>query len=203
MTQINLIPRERITRSRRKIRVRLWITVLSSYALFLAIAFIASRMTGSGDDQTVQLDLDKTTEVRATTEQLLVTLRADVDQVVSALEANLAVGNQPDWGILLALLQSTRTDEVVLRRCRMIPMRELGDRRDANGAQTITERSRLELSGLGRSPQAVSQFVLAMDQCSLFDRVKLVDTKREPFFDGQATAFRVECVLDAEGDAES
>jgi len=203
MTQINLIPQERITRSRRQVRICRWITVTSSYVLFLAVAFIVSRVSGSGDDRTVQSDLDKTTEVRENTDQLVLTLRTDLDQFVAALEANLAVGNQPDWGILLALLQSTRTDNVVLRRCRMIPMREIGRRRDGSGTQTFAERSRLELSGLGRSPQAVSQFVLAMDQCSLFDRVKLVDTKREPFFDGQATAFRIECVLDAEGDAES
>ena len=46
---------------------------------------------------------------------------------------------------------------------------------------------------MGRSQSAVAQYVLRLETMGLFAKVNLVETRREPFLDGQAIAFRVAC----------
>jgi Tfp pilus assembly protein PilN len=107
------------------------------------------------------------------------------------------VGKQPDWSILLALLASTLEDEIVLRSVRLVSgAAEEGDQREAGAPN-------LDFAGLGQSQAAVSRFVLRLEEISLFRSVKLLDTRREPFLDGHAITFRVECVLDDGGEASS
>ncbi len=56
----------------------------------------------------------------------------------------------------------------------------------------------LQLGGLGLAQQAVSEFVLRLEETSLFRQVKLLDTKREPFLDSDAIAFHIECLIETE-----
>ena len=53
----------------------------------------------------------------------------------------------------------------------------------------------LRLAGVGRSQAAVSQFVLRLEQLGLFDRVTLLDTRREPFGADSAVGFRAVCIM--------
>jgi hypothetical protein len=48
---------------------------------------------------------------------------------------------------------------------------------------------------VGRSQAAVSQFVLRLEQLGLFDRVTLLDTRREPFGADSAVGFRAVCIM--------
>ena len=124
--------------------------------------------------------------------------RADLSEARAALEANLAVGRQPDWSVLLALLSTTLGDEVVLRTCRLGPV--WGGPAGRAGADEAEELQiiQLELMGLALTQQAVTQVILRLEQTRLFRSVKLIDTRREPFMAGHAVAFRAECVLQTE-----
>ena len=42
---------------------------------------------------------------------------------------------------------------------------------------------------------AANKFVLRLEQTGLFSKVSLLDTAREPFFDKNLIAFRLECAL--------
>ena len=42
---------------------------------------------------------------------------------------------------------------------------------------------------------AANRFVLRLEQAGLFSKVSLLDTAREPFFDKNLIAFRLECAL--------
>jgi hypothetical protein len=42
---------------------------------------------------------------------------------------------------------------------------------------------------------AANRFLLRLEQTGLFSKVSLLDTAREPFFDKNAIAFRLECAL--------
>ena len=53
----------------------------------------------------------------------------------------------------------------------------------------------LELLGLGLSQQAVSEFVLRLEEMTLFRQVKLIETRREPYLESEAIAFRIVCVF--------
>ena len=121
-------------------------------------------------------------------------LRADLVEAKAALEASQAVGRQPDWSVLLALLADSLGETVVLRRCKLTPM---------GGRDGAGEVIKLEVGGLAQSQQAVAQVILRLEQTPLFRSVKLIDTRREPFRDTHAVAFRAECILDSGREAGS
>ncbi len=118
-----------------------------------------------------------------------------------------AVGEQPDWSLLLAMLSSALGDETVLRSIRLQAPPEAapgaaggsGTPGGAAAARTLQPIT-LEVTGLGRTQQVVSEFVLRLEHTPLFEMVRLVDTRREPFLNDHAVVFRIECVLDAGGE---
>jgi len=130
-------------------------------------------------------------------------LKIEITKAETKVEAHRALGNQPDWSILLAMLADSLEDDVVLNKCHFAtapkaPSVAAGGGDDPPGRQLFT----LEVSGLGRSQTAVSQFVLRLEKAKLFDRVKLIKTGRQKFLTGRAIGFQLECSLgDASGGA--
>ena len=208
MTRVNLIPRARRQQRRRRLHQRRWITASAGYALFIVVALVVAKLVSATDagaiDQQIALANATITTDRAT----VVDLRRQLQESAALLKAQYAVQGQPDWGILLALLAEATGDEVVLRECRL--QHSSGGAGTAPGVPRAASGSRvetgipptyLELGGLGRSQNTVTQFVLRMDEIPLFKKVKLQDTRREPFGNGHAVAFRIVCLLDPEGRA--
>jgi hypothetical protein len=67
--------------------------------------------------------------------------------------------------------------------------------RDPNTAPPQTTMLRLTLQGMGRSPAAVSQFVLRLERLGLFERVDLARSSRQNVGTIEANVFRIECLL--------
>ncbi|MHC4992900.1 MAG: hypothetical protein ACYTGC_18155, partial [Planctomycetota bacterium] len=111
------------------------------------------------------------------------------------------VGAQPDWSILLAVFSSQLGDEIVLQRCQLSPIDPATSDTDGDGESTAI--ASIIVAGIGLTQQAVSQYVLDLQQLRLFRSIRLVDTKREPYLDGHAIAFRIECTLGTDGQGSS
>lgn len=198
MRSVNLIPTPRLQARRRRIRIRWWTVVCVTYALALAAVYVGCRFrwdTGQSSNATIIRDV---ADEIAGYNRRIAAMRGAVQSVRARIEANRAVGNQPDWSVLLALMAKNLGPDVVLKRCKL----DLAGR----GRSSVTpvdqssERRRefvFEVSGLGRSQMAVSQFVLRLEQAGLFDRVKLIRTRREGFLTGNAIAFELACSLGA------
>ncbi len=208
MNRVNLIPRERLDRQRIRRRTWFWITSVGLYTCFLAVAFTVSSAIGNSDDRTVRADLAEAQSIVASTELSLSTLREELDRTAALYFANLEVGSQPDWGILLALLAETTGDEIVLRKCRMIASPRKKEKPAPTETGAATERKgpremqvRIEVNGIGRSQKHVTDFLLRMEDNRLFRDVKLQDTRREPFLHSHAVAFGIEFQLDAAGES--
>ena len=109
------------------------------------------------------------------------------------------MGEQPDWSLLLALLSRTLGDQAVLRSVGLEYAPEAFEETAPSAPEAPNEPPpvTLELSGLGQTQYVVSRFVLRLEQTPLFESVRLIDTRREPFLAGHAVAFRIECVLGA------
>jgi hypothetical protein len=76
------------------------------------------------------------------------------------------------------------------------------EKKEAGPAPPISRQPyTLTLRGLGRTQSAVSQFVLRLEKLGPFDRVKLIDTRREPFLENEAFAFHVECDMGQAGES--
>jgi hypothetical protein len=192
---INLIPRERRLLMRLRARRRLWIIAGTGYALFAGVAAGVAALGGTQADRSLDGDLEKARAERRTAQEIGGRLAGEIAQLDRTVDAHCAIVERPDWSILLTLLAQSCGDEIVLSRC------------SADARPQADESERLapivvELDGFGRDQESVTRFVLRMEELPVFAKVKLRETRREPFGSGHATAFRLRCEIDA-GEEES
>ncbi len=190
----NLVPKERRLARRRRARARLWVGVGTTNGSLWVGAAVAAIVVFTTDNRSLRAELSDVADEVDKSQITVTGLRADLVEATAALQASQAVGRQPDWSVLLALLADSLGESVVLRSCKLTPM---------GGRDGAGEVIKLEVSGLAQSQQAVAQVILRLEQTPLFRSVKLIDTRREPFRDTHAVAFRAECILDSEREAGS
>lgn len=181
---VNLVPADRREARRRRHRFQIWVGACALYAFAWLALHVVVQTTMASDDRALRGEIEVLRADAVRKDAAVNELDLDRRQAIAQLHANLAVGKQPDWSILLALLSATLEDEIVLRSVRLVSQEPVIN---------------LDFTGLGHSQAAVSRFVLRLEETALFRSVTLLDTRREPFLAGYAITFRVECVLDAGG----
>lgn len=203
MIAVNFIPSHRLQAKRRRVCLRRWTVFCIAHALHLIIVVLCARFIMMGGSNTVQAALSQITQEIAESQNAVTATNLKLAEARQTLAANRAVAQHPDWSLLLVLLADTLGDQVVLRNCQIDPkapkQSAAGEQQTATAPAKPTNEYVLQLSGLGRSQEVVSQFVLRLEQTGLFDRVALVNTVREPFLNGQAFGFSVECKLSRSG----
>lgn len=188
--RINLVPAARREAASSRRRIRLWAGALACYTMLVCLGLVAARVAWHRDDAPLHAQLSANTATIQSKQMRLARTRQELDRIRALLDANRAVGQQPDWSVLLAVLADTIGEDVVLDHCAVEP---------TGGTKVPVDASagiRLELAGFGRSQLAVSQFVLRLERSTLFSRVTLLDTHREPFLADDAIAFNIECSLE-------
>jgi hypothetical protein len=202
MKTTNLIPARRRDAKRRRRHRNAWVTACGAYAALLAcavgMAHVVWGNAGAAEELGGRLtaaDNDIRRFERQTAEA-----RVELAAARATIEANRTVAGQPDWSVLLALLAKTIGDDVVLRTVAIAPPPNSaatsaaaanGTRPAANAGPDVV----LDLGGIGRSQLAVSQHVLRLERTGLFSKVTLLDTSREPYLNGNAIAFRLQCTF--------
>jgi len=196
---INLIPRERLLSRLRHERFRFWAAACSAYLVLLGAALGACYAVWGNHNAPLSQQVEQTQRSIAESTQKIKRINIELPKVVAALEASRAMGNQPDWSVLLTVLTKTLGDTIVLNNCRL----ELaGHTSPAPDGQTRSNRLdvplgqrsyKLTLTGLGQTQTAVSHFVLRLERIELFKEVKLIKCNRCEFLNAEAVAFTVEC----------
>jgi Tfp pilus assembly protein PilN len=194
---VNLVPRERREARRGRVRTHRWARVCGIYAVLLVAACAAARVTLEPDDHGLREEAVRLDARVEQTSTILTNLRHDYDQVAAQLAANRAVGRQPDWSILLALLAHTLGDEVVLRQ---VQVEVSSQPVDSEPTATTSEKGSgqaptMKVSGIGRTQQSISRFILRLEQTALFRSVTLIKTQRQQFLTDFGVAFEVRCVF--------
>lgn len=205
MGDVNLIPAARIEKRRRKARMRLWAAICGTYVILLAgLALSAHAFWRDTDDSAI--------EELAFTEQRIDRYNATISEfqqkltkVQAELEAGRVISSQPDWTKLLVLVGDELRDQVVLDDCQLATLNKSGENATNNAQESLSssppgvylaERQyKLELSGFGRTQTSVSQFVLRLEQMQMFDKVELINSRRQAFLSDQAVAFSIECSI--------
>ncbi len=196
---VNLVPSARREAQVRSARIRFWFMTCAVYGLGWLGVLVLVGATALNDDTGLRDELRQVNGLVAESESELVALRGELIRSRAELTTSLTIGKQPDWSALLALLSTTLGDRIILRNCKLTTLHKSpGMRGPATGVARESTTIQLQLGGLGLSQQAVSEFVLRLEETSLFRQVKLLDTRREPFLDGDAIAFHVECLLETE-----
>ena len=205
MGDVNLIPAARIEKRRRKARIRLWTTICGTYVILLGGLVLWSCAFWRDTDETA-------TEQLALTEQRIEAYKATISQfqqklakAQAELEADKWISSQPDWTKLLVLVGDELKDQIVLGVCQLATLNKSGENATNNlqeslssappGVQVAERQYELELSGFGRTQTSVSQFVLRLEQMQMFDKVELVNSRRQAFLSNKAVAFSIKCSM--------
>ena len=208
MNGINLIPSHRLVMRRRAARVRMWMCIAPACVLLLSGSYgylLGTWDTNAGE---VQDRLSALEPEIAAREGENADQKRRLDEAKAALAAARSVGAQPNWGLLVAYVAQKLGEEAVLSDLVLEPVaaapatgasppptRSAGKPSPAEAA-TRPASYRLTLSGLALTQEAVTRLALALSDPALFDRVKLVESKRSTFSGAEAVAFRIECAID-------
>ncbi|KPK79721.1 MAG: hypothetical protein AMJ81_12915 [Phycisphaerae bacterium SM23_33] len=203
MIRANLIPAARQEAKQQRARRRAWLGVCGAYAGLLLTGYALCAAAWGADGRGLQDQLANEEADIKTSKAELGTLHQKLEQARRKLQANRAVGDQPDWSVLLAVLASSLDDELVLTLCKLHELGQPAEPRPPMRARGVPpaaapagqEQFLLTIGGYARSQAAVSQFVLRLERGRLFRTVNLLKANREPFLAGSAVAFRVECSL--------
>lgn len=196
---VNLVPSARREAQVRSARIRFWFLTCAVYGFGWLGVLVLVGATALNDDTGLRDELRQVNGLVAESESELAALRSELGRSRDELTTSLTIGKQPDWSALLALLSTTLGDRIVLRNCKLTTLHKSSSARESvSGVARVSTTIQLQLGGFGLAQQAVSEFVLRLEETSLFRQVKLLDTRREPFLDGDAIAFHVECLLETE-----
>lgn len=198
VNRFNLVPADRLEAARRRTVVSRWMLTVGSYGAFLVVTFLVAQGVLLSNDHVVREELHRLVERVEYGEAQVQDVQTEIGTVRNRVSANEMIAGQPDWGALLALLGELLDEELVLSSCAIEHVGAGGGAIGPGGDRAAGIS--LELTGLGRSQQAVSHFVLRLEAQPLFDEVVLVNTKREPFEGRYSVGFIIRCDLAAAAD---
>ncbi len=206
MTIANLIPAHRSDSRKRRIRIRRWGALCASYGVLLVVCYASCHVLWGTKNEGLAAELAATSTKISNTRLSIVSLQKQLRSAQLELEANRAVGNQPDWSVLLTTLARNLGDEVFLSGWTLAPVKSETDssgtpsrgEKPSGGKRLVAAGQRqyvLRLTGYGRSFGAVSALVLRLENHVLFDEVKTIKTFREQLLSGTVIAFELDCQL--------
>lgn len=204
MNYVNLIPAPRRQAKACRSRLVRWAIVLGVYAGVLVAGHFVCDSRWSADGGALASEIRASAAQLGATNSLMLSIHGELVETEEKLRSARAVGRQPDWGVLLALLAKNVRSEVVLELCRLRPVDGARGGRgggssgkgEADGVVGRLDRPLLlELSGLATSQAAVSRFVLRLEKTGLFEQVRLVSTNQRSFQKRNVVSFRLEGLL--------
>lgn len=206
---INLVPVPRQIDRMRRSRIKTWLIAGSAYSVLLVVLFAVFQVMTGTAFQSVDKELHEVNAELASTGKNIQAIQPQLVNSKSTLQASRAVGNQPDWSVLVALLASRLNERVVLSHMGLSPAVVIADQpsvpRVVRRGSTVKpaqdegakapQQFNLDVRGMAKSQAALSTFVLKLEQANLFAKVILQDAQRVGFVEGEAIQFQIQCTL--------
>lgn len=208
---VNFVPAPRRISRQRQSCTKLWIAITCAYSVVLAVVFVGYQSMAGAAVENVDNELAMVNSDIQSTQKQISEVTPTLNESRLTLQASRAVGNQPDWSVLMALLASRLNERVVLSHCSLTPQNSettvsttvprIGGGRaspqDANTKSGPTHFN-LDVRGLAKTQASLSTFVLELEQAGLFAKVVLQDAQRVEFVKGEAIQFQIVCTLQGE-----
>lgn len=198
MTAIDLTPMSIAKTLSGRRRARAWSLGVSSYALLVAVglgAVVLSAPKGDG----VRAKAARVQAEVAGARRDLALVSGEMTRLQRELDAARAVGEHPDWSIVLGLVAGVQQGrEVVLEHALLSPVLaapSAGTRRRRTEPKPqdppVPIGYQVVLSGLAKTELDASRFALGLEEVGAFDRVTLVSTRARPVDSATLTAFEI------------
>jgi Tfp pilus assembly protein PilN len=196
----DLIPKPIRNARRRAARVRRWVSICATYAGLLVCAYGAVAAAIDSDPSGLSERLAARIKENSGQQAQVKDATSQLQNFRRVLDANHAVGDQPDWSILLAMVARTTQGEVVLRGFQVGPRPAApGETKAAADGDADSGRFLLKIKAFAKTQDDVTAFVLRLEKEGLFENVSLLESKKEPFGSADAVGFKIECGLGPQG----
>lgn len=182
---LNLLPssvlraRENTRKSR---RARVAFGVYAALLLAATLGYVG--LNGPQSASASSDDLAITTQRNETMRHEIAEAEVQLEEVRRRLAGGRVLSERPDWSQMLRLIAVCGGEEIKLDGVTL-----------QMAAPKIDAGAWVELAGFAADPWAVSKFVLRLEEQRLFDRVKILNSQRQPFGNAERTAFRLRCEL--------
>lgn len=201
MNRLNLLPPAIVSRQAAERTRRAWSYALRWYAGALALVVLLAQFPAGADDRTFLPDIERVSRRIETSTKSAESLSTSIAAARKKIEASRAVGDHPDWSVVLKLFESSRQGHGIVLQTLAISTEQVVTAPPPKDAKTKqapdTEQARVMLVGLADAPAQVLAYVQKLESVQLFDRVTLKDTKPQPFGDVEAVRFELELFMSA------
>ncbi len=204
---VNLVPAARVRARKNAARVALWAWIVPVCCGMLVAAYVVQRLGGTAEVAAVREAMEDV-KAKIKENELRVARQArELQDAGAVLRANRAVGEQPDWSLLLALVTDRLGNDAALTSLRLEPVavepapgkagKDGGGGVAGGSGGGRPERLALTIKGVAKSQGAASRFVLELEKSPAFDKVSLVETKRSiaPGDSAETITFQIACEL--------
>ena len=203
MSDVNLIPPNRLASKLRRARLRTWGTICVVYVASLTIVLSSARTFWSGSARSVEAELANTQQQIDQHNEAMIDLRRQLAEAMGELEVNRATTIGPDWSKLVVMLAEQLGEEIVLNRLGLVALDQQNNQIAENiqdwlsssptGLPDVNRQYTIRLAGFGRTQSSVSHLLLRLEKVDLFQSVRLVNSYRQAFLGDHAVAFTIEC----------
>jgi len=176
---VNLLPASRLDALRRRIRVRAWSGIIGGFGVVLGLTYFIAQFAWYYDRPELEQAVDEAVSKNKAISSDVVRLRDRVRAASEQLHATRAIGNLPDWSVLLAAIDRATGDYIVLDRVAVASeTTQVPSPPDTKAAAKTLVTTSVSLSGIGTNASRVSEFSLRLEETDLFLEVEIVGGKR-------------------------
>lgn len=169
-----------------------WIVALAVAGAAAAVLSAAVVATSPGPDPRTLTQIEEHRRLVAETDKKSASWRSQAAASARALDARKAVGEHPDWGLLIERLAGAAGSAIAIEEVSIAPAIPT----DKTDKAPKGRRWVVSLAGLAPRQTAVGQLVATLESWKLFDRVRLVESKARTVRTVEAVAFRLEATIE-------
>lgn len=199
MKPINLIPIEHVRQRRQRRIARRWAVGVGVYAFTVLAVCLLVNVPVSAGGSTTSTDLARLSEQLERAEKDKARLEKQVAQKRGSLAAAKAVGEHPDWSLLLESVARVRAGEVVLESFDLNtvkveikpPATRSGSASKPPAQPKFKTSYTVKIIGYATAPGSVFGYARRMEGLGVFEQVSVKDTRATPLGSMPSTRFEI------------
>lgn len=194
MIQPNLLPASVKDRMIQRRRLVVWIKGTGALAVLGVVVCVVAGVYLGDLDAPVRKELQSVQSVINQLEASEASAIARIATVTHELGVAEDIAGQPNWSVLLGVLAAGLNEGAYLERIQTGLVLE-PDVQIAPPSKAASGPYRVTITGISLLQGDATRYALYLEQCRLFDSVRLVATRPRPDVDSQAVGFEIACVI--------
>ena len=194
MNQPNMLPLPIKERAAQRRRLILWLKGVAAAAVCGVVGCVVAGAYLGDLESPVRDELDSVRSVINKLEASEAAAWARIETVTHELGVAEDIAGQPNWSVLLGVLAAGLNDGAYLEQIETSLVLD-GAIDVAPPSKAASGPYRVKVTGISLMQGDATRYALYLENCRLFDSVRLVGTQPRPDVDKNAVGFEISCVI--------